>query len=196
MKILKVDLTHLKEYADHLKALPEHDRISRFGFNITDYAIDQLALKMAYNPNIHILWMAIDSDCQIMGWGHMARDHANCWELALSVESNHQRKGVGDALIREMLSWAKFNNVGEVFMHCIESNKVIQHLAAKHKLQTRERGGGERTAALQIPEPSFFEKNAKWFKEYSELVDEMSELRLRMLNHTLGITPHHTGEVR
>lgn len=191
-KIVKVDLTKLKDYSDHLKRLSSDDRVNRFGCNTADYAIDQLMLRMAYNPKIHRLWQAIDSSSgEVMGWGHMVNDHDNVWELALSVERSHQRKGVGDALITEMLSWAKFRHIDEVFMHCIDNNKVIQHLALKHDLKTKERSAGEQTASIELPPASFFENNAQWFKEYSKLADEMAELRLRMINLALGIT-HHT----
>jgi hypothetical protein len=51
-----------------------------------------------------------------------------------------------------MIQFAKFNKITEVWMNCIEGNKVIQHLAHKNQLTTKYRGDGERTAALRIPQ--------------------------------------------
>lgn len=195
MKIVKTDTRALGIYAEHLKAMPLEDRHSRFGAAISDSGIDQVMLQMAYHPDDHHLWFARSSE-DILGWGHMARSKPGAWELAVSVDKKHQRKGVGDKLITEMLEWAKFGYIDEVYMHCIEDNKVIQHLASKHNLKTKERGYGERTAAIELPDASVFEKNNQLFKEYTRLVDEMTELRLRMLGLMLGDTSHKENYVK
>ena len=180
MMIKHTDIYSLSDYGSHLKSLSDSDKRSRFGFNITDFAIDQLILKMIYHPNDHELWIATDGDT-IVGFGHMAKNTDDSWELAVSVNSSHQRKGIGDKLIGEMLVWAKFHLISEVFMHCIEENKVIQHLATKHKLETRERGHGERTAAMEVPLPNILEMNSQLMKEQSEIIQEISELRGKLI---------------
>jgi GNAT superfamily N-acetyltransferase len=81
----------------------------------------------------------------------MARIEDNTWEMAVSVDRDHQRQGIGGRLIAEMIQFAKFNKITEVYMHCIEGNRIIQHLAHKNQLTTKYRGAGERTAALLIP---------------------------------------------
>lgn len=178
--VTRTSLEFLSDYAKHLKALTPEDRGSRFGSAITDYGIDQIMLQMAYRPNDHQLWIAQDDEGDILGWGHMAQSFPSVWELAVSVEKAHQRKGVGDLLITEMLDWAKFHKINEVFMHCIEDNKVIQHLAAKHDLKTIERGYGERTAAIEVPPPTFFEMNEQFIKEQMEIRTEIARLYKRL----------------
>jgi hypothetical protein len=79
-----------------------------------------------------------------------------------------------------MLEFAKFHHISEIFMHCIEDNRPIQHLASKHDLRTKQRGAGERTAAIQIPEPSFFEANSQRFKEQAEIFKEIGKLKNRL----------------
>ena len=64
-------------------------------------------------------------------------------------------------------------------MHCIEDNKVIQHLAVKHNLKTKSRTPGERTAALSVPEANVFEANAQLWKEHNEIMTEFAKLRKR-----------------
>jgi hypothetical protein len=61
-------------------------------------------------------------------------------------------------------------------MHCIEENKVIQHLATKHDLKTIERGYGERTAAIEVPPPTFMELNEQFMKEQMEIRTEIGQL--------------------
>lgn len=187
MKIIKLDLYSLGEYAKHLKNLNQEDKYSRFGTNMSDAGIDHIILQMIYHPADHELWAAVDSSHNVYGFGHMACD-GKSWELAVSVESTAQRQGVGNKLIQEMLEWAKVHNIDEVYMHCIENNKVIQHLAAKNKLLTKERGYGERVAAIELPDPSIFETQAQIFKEYAKLAEEMTELRLRLVGLMFGNT--------
>lgn len=182
MNIKHTDIYSLSDYSNHLKNLTDEDKRSRFGFNITDYAIDQLILDMIYHSGQHELWVASEGD-EIVGFGHMAyMPQFDAWELAVSVDSKHQRKGIGDKLIGEMLAWAKFHRISEVFMHCIEENKVIQHLALKHKLETRERGHGERTASIDVPLPNLIEMNTQLLKEQSDIIQEISALRAKLVN--------------
>jgi len=168
----------ISEYSRHLKSLTDEDKYSRFGYLISDYNIDQLILNMCYNHKDHELWYARTDEMRV-GWGHMARNDDGSWELAVSVEHEYQRQGIGDQLITEMLNWAKFHHIPEVYMFCIEDNKVIQHLAQKHDLKTRSKGDGERTASLEVPDATVFEANAQLWKEHNEIMVEFAKLRKR-----------------
>ena len=166
----------IADYSRHLKNLPTEDRFSRFGFNIPDSSIDQLILNMCYHPKDHELWYARTDDTRV-GWGHLVKNNEDSWELAVCVDREYQRQGIGDMLIKEMLAWAKVHHIPEVYMHCIEENRVIQHLAKKHELKTRDRGPGERTASIKVPEPGFFEAQTQLLKEQAEIVTEINKLR-------------------
>jgi len=176
--IKHTNIYRITDYSKHLKSLPTEDRYSRFGHSASDYNIDQLILNMCYHPDEHELWYASTGDRRV-GWGHMAKNQDGSWELAVSVDHDHQRQGIGDKLISEMLAWAKFHAIPEVYMHCIEDNKVIQHLAVKHDLKTRTKGDGERTAALEVPNANVFESNAQLWKEHNEIMAEFAKLRKR-----------------
>lgn len=178
--VTHTNIYKIGEYSTHLKNLSESDTISRFGYNARPHSIDQLILNMCYNPTDHELWYATmdDTDARV-GWGHMAKNSDGTWELAVSVEAEHQRKGIGNKLMQEMLTWAKFYQVQEVYMHCIEENKVIQHLADKHELKKKEYGDGERTVTINIPKPNLVETNMHLWKEHTEILHEFARLRKR-----------------
>lgn len=180
IRVEHTDIYHLGEYAKHLKALPEEDKYTRFGYRATDYNIDQLILSMIYHASEHELWMAT-IDGETVGWGHMAK-YGDKWELAVSVVKSYQRNGVGNALIKQMLDWAKFTEIHEVYMNCIEDNRAIQHLANKNNLKPIYKGDGERTSAIEVPEPTVFEQNAHLFKEQAEIIAEITTLRTRLAN--------------
>lgn len=179
MQIHHTNIYKISDYSRHLKALTPEDKNSRFGYPASDHSIDQLMLNMCYHPQDHELWYARD-DGERVGWGHLAKNSDGSWELAVSVQHNFQRQGIGHQLISEMLAWAKFHHINEVYMHYIEDNRVIQHLANKNNLKTRTRGDGERTASIEVPEPSFLEANTQLFKEQKEIFDEFGKLRNRL----------------
>ena len=183
-RIKMVDVSFIKDYSQHLKNLSPENKFSRFGHTITDYAIDSLMLRIAYNPDDHHLWVAyLDED--IVGWGHLAKD-GDSWELAVSVNGDKQQLGIGNSLIYEMLVWAKVHHVHEVYMHCIDDNKIIQHLARKHDLKMKERSYGERTSSIELPEPSIFEVNKQRWVEHNALIEEYQALRKRMTDLWFG----------
>lgn len=185
----RTNIYKIPDYSRHLKNLTDEDKISRFGYLITDYMIDKLILDMCYHPSEHELWYARTDDTRV-GWGHLARNPDSSWELAVSVDKDYQRQGIGNKLISEMLEFAKFHQISELYMHCIEDNRVIQHLASKHDLKTKQRGAGERTASLEVPEPTFVEANSQRLKEQNEILKEMGKLRKRLTNlWTTAILP-------
>lgn len=179
MQIHHTNIYKISDYSRHLKALEPEDKISRFGYPVSDHAIDQLVLNMCYHPHDHELWYARD-DGERVGWGHMAKNNDDSWEIAVSVTKEFQRQGIGNKLIQEMLAFAKFHHISEVYMHCIEDNRVIQHLANKNDLKTRSRGDGERTAAITVPNPTLLETNTQLFKEQKEIFDEFGRLRNKL----------------
>jgi GNAT superfamily N-acetyltransferase len=179
MQIHHTNIYKISDYSRHLKTLTLEDKISRFGYPVSDQSIDQLVLNMCYHPQDHELWYA-RGDGDRVGWGHMAKNDDGSWEMAVSVNTEFQRQGIGNQLITEMLAWAKFHHISEVYMHCIEDNRVIQHLANKNELRTRSRGDGERTATIEIPNPTIFEANTQMFKEQKEIFDEFGKLRNRL----------------
>jgi GNAT superfamily N-acetyltransferase len=189
MQVHHANIYKVNDYSRHLKNLTPEDKASRFGYPASNHSIDQLILDMVYHPTEHELWYARD-DAERVGWGHMARNEDDSWELAVSVDVNFQRQGIGDMLIKEMLAWAKFHHVSEVYMRCIENNRVIQHLALKNELKTRRYGDGERITSIEVPEPSFIESNTQLFKEQKEIFDEFGQLRKKLTDlWTTSILP-------
>lgn len=187
--VFKIELHHIQQYATHLKGLTDDDKISRFGTKVSDHSIDQLMMSIVYNEQDHRLWVAEDIRTdRIVGWGHLARADSNGadWELAVSVDRSHQRKGIGGMLIQSMIGYARVQGFAHVFMHCIESNAVIQHLAVKHDLKTRIREGGERTAAIEIPPPSLTDLLSQWCDQQNHLMQQLVATQQKILAHQLA----------
>lgn len=178
-KVIHTNIYKIGEYSQHLKKLSDQDRVSRFGHLVKNESIDQLILNMVYNYRDHELWYVMIDDIRV-GWGHMAKDGNGSFEMALSVDHDYQGRGIADALISEMINWAKFHQVEKFYMHCIEENRIVQHLAHKHGLVTQSRGGGERTALLEVPNPSLLETSEQIFKESTEIFIDFLKLQKRV----------------
>lgn len=176
-----VDL--LGDYGKHLKALSPEDKQMRFGYPASDANIDNLILSIVYHHDLHRLWTYHStSSGEIHGWGHMCKEDQGTWELAVSVDSDYQGRGVGGALIRDMIWWAQGERISTVYMHCVEDNRRIQHLAKKYGLITRERGGGERTAALDVPAPTVMDVGFHKLREQAAILQELADTRQKLVD--------------
>lgn len=164
MRVKYTGLKYLREYARHLKNLREEDKYTRFAGNTTDYRIDQLILSMLYNPEQHHLFTA-KAEGRIVGFVHLALDSGNSWELAVSVDSDQQGKGIADMLMSESIKWASLQGIENMFMHCIVENKKIQHLAKKHGLKVIEKCGSDITAQVKLPKPNYSDVLENYIKD-------------------------------
>lgn len=183
MIIKQVDESFLKHYSQHLKNLSEQDRFTRFSYKVSDAHIDQLILNILYSSELHVLFAAISENNTILGFCHLARFKDDDWELAVSVNSDKQNSGVGNRLMSHAITYAKMHGIDSVFMHCINDNKKIQHLAKKHGLRVVDRDGSDITARLEIPHPTVLEYVADLIKEQAEISRQMVELQKRWLNN-------------
>lgn len=189
--VKKTSVYRLADYGTHLKNLSDDDKFSRFGYNAPNHMIDQLILRMVYHIEDNELWYAKVDD-KIVGWGHMVKDTDTAWELAVSVDKEYQRRGIGNKLIEEMIQWAKVHDIGKVYMHCIEQNRVIQHLAIKNKLETRSREAGERTAIIEVPNPTIADLGQQFWKEQKEILAQLDRLGKRFTDlWSLTVNPKH-----
>ena len=191
MKIQYDTFDVLDVYARHLKALTPEDRYTRFGYTITDYSIDQLILKVLYNKSHNHLFTAKKNSI-IIGFGHVASE-GNDWELAVSVDQEYQGQGVAGDLIKFMIDWGKVHGIHSVYMHCINDNKKIQHLAHKHGLRMIERTGSELTACVELPDATPADYTKDFMREQHDLMLDMARLQKRLLENLNPLTyaKHH-----
>lgn len=192
MKIQHADISVLADYASHLKNLSEADRYTRFCYNIKDENIDQFILSILYNATDHHLFTA-EVDGKLVGFGHLAREGSD-WELAVSVDSNCQGRGVANSIMDFMIDWGTTRGVHSVFMHCITQNAKIQHLARKHGLRMVERDGAEVTSRVDLPSPTPLDYTAQFLQEQQMILEQIVDLQRRMIKNfnPVTFTKEHT----
>ena len=191
MKIQHDTFDVLDVYGRHLKALTPEDRYTRFGHAANDYSIDQLILGILYKKSHNHLFTARKNGI-ITGFGHVASEGED-WELAVSVDQEYQAQGVASELIRFMIGWGKVHGIHSVYMHCINDNKKIQHLAHKHGLRMIERQGSELTACVELPTATPADYTKDFMREQHELLVDMARLQKRLLENLNPLTyaKHH-----
>ena len=179
MSIKYTGTRYLREYALHLKGLPQHDRYTRFGASVSETTIDTLILSMLYNPEMHHLFTSMENG-KIIGFAHLAIDHGATWELAVSVDSDYQGQGIGDRLMSAAINWAKLHGIESMFMHCISNNKKIQHLATKHGLKVIERSGSEITSEMKLPEPTSLDHIKEYTGNQMHTLSKIARLNMKL----------------
>jgi GNAT superfamily N-acetyltransferase len=174
--MIKVSKTeYLAQYAEHLKSLNRDDRYTRFGYTATPENIDSLILNILYNIEHHHIFTHVEDD-KIVGFGHLAKLETD-WELAVSVESDYQGRGIANALMSYMIKWGQTHGIRVVYMHCITDNKKIQHLAAKHGLRAVERNNADITSKIELPQPTVMDYTTNLLQEQNELAIDIVKLQ-------------------
>ena len=123
--------------ARHFNALPAQDRSLRFGLALAPTVIaayvDQMNLERDAVLGVH------DERNALVGVAHVAieDDHA---ELALSVLPGHRRRGIGSALFRRAIAYARMRRMPRLIMHCLTANVAIVRMAQKFGMVVVENG--------------------------------------------------------
>jgi RimJ/RimL family protein N-acetyltransferase len=109
------------------------------------------------------------------------------WELAVSVEKEHQNKGIAGKTMKYAISWAKTHGIETIFMYCISENRKIQHLAKKYGLKSFERDGPDITVGLKIPDATPLDYTNEWLREQQETLNQIIKLQNKLVKNIIPI---------
>jgi len=142
------------EVADHLLRLSELDRYLRFGGHVADASVRAHA-HAGDTFRRHFIGAFVDGVLRGVAEfaliRHLPRPEA---ELAFSVESDYQGRGIGTELFRRMLVFARNRGVGRVFIVSLPGNRRMRHIAGKFRLDTRP-VDGEMEGRLELVSPDY-----------------------------------------
>lgn len=133
----------------HLLALGGEDRRLRFGTTTSDTAIRAYVARMDLDRDAAL--GVFDENLQLLGAAHVARAAGHA-ELGVSVLAGHRNSGIGGALLGRAVLRARNWGVHSLFMHCLNENAPMIHLARKHAMRIA-REAGEADAWLELPRP-------------------------------------------
>ena len=137
--------SELPKYRDHLLRLDEEDRRLRFGFPISDEAIQGHVRKIDMTKD-RIL-VQVDDDLQIIAAAHIAAGAQGTVELAFSVDSGWRGNGLGTQLFERALLWARNRGIRHAVIYFLFDNHTMRHLARQVGMSHPHRGGRGRGKA-------------------------------------------------
>ena len=117
-------------YCDHLMRLNDEDRRFRFFQNPPEFLIALHAGAAASDGRIIV---ACEYDGELRGAGELLADpeQPDVGELAFSVERDWRRRGIGRALMREMIAVGRARNFTRLELEILPDNEAMQALARR-----------------------------------------------------------------
>lgn len=144
----------------HFLALPEEDRLLRFGTILSDELITRYVQKLDFARDT--LFGVYDSKLMLIGVGHLAfapRDalpaivdsttKERIAELGVSVSDTARGMGVGTKLFERAAIHCRNADVDTLTVHCLASNQTMMRIARKAGMQIK-RTHGEADAYLTL----------------------------------------------
>ena len=138
-------------YRQHLKSLDAESKVLRFGYAVTDEALDRLCDKFETDTKHNILFCIENDNLEFVAVAHIALHEE--MELAFSVLKDYQGQGMGNLLFRRVIQWCRINHKLKGCMVCLTQNQAIKHLCIKYgiKIQSSQ---GETLADIELDSPS------------------------------------------
>lgn len=143
------------EYEGYRQWLLERDSetlTSYFGIITNETFINNLVDKIIANPQGHNFLIAL-IDNEWVGVIHMAKVSDTVMEFGVMVSESHRNRGVADELMSEAIVWIRNRGYDQLYLHCLNNNSAMKHLADKHGLSIQEKMG-EIDSMTRVPPPS------------------------------------------
>jgi len=157
---VRLHSTDRKALIEHFLALGADDRRLRFGASLSDDAVRNVEERIDFSRD-EVFGVA-DDDLRLVGVVHVAF-YPRKAELGLSVLPAWRGKGIGDAIFERAVMHLTNRAVREVFVHCLNENAAMMHLARKHGMRV-VRDGPETDAYLVLPRPTPMSVATEWMR--------------------------------
>jgi GNAT superfamily N-acetyltransferase len=123
------EFRHLQEqdlptYSDHLKRLTPEDRHKRFGCPLHDEGIDRIVAGLRSDDEVHGLFR----DGRLVAAVLVAYTGSAEAEVALSVEPDYRRAGLGHRLFDHGLAAARSRGIRRIVTYCLATNAAVMRI--------------------------------------------------------------------
>ncbi|TCS37759.1 acetyltransferase (GNAT) family protein [Paucimonas lemoignei] len=145
----------------HFLALNEEERQMRFGSALPDELVTRYVQKINFARDV--LFGVYDDALNLVGVGHLAyiprdakpgmdtaTERERIAEFGVSVLAAYCNQGIGTKLFERAAMHCRNDDIDTLYMHCLSSNDVILHIAAKAGMSIH-REHGEAEAYLKLP---------------------------------------------
>jgi RimJ/RimL family protein N-acetyltransferase len=157
--IRSLNSRHRRRIAEHLIALPAHDRYLRFGYAATDEQVQKYVDGLNFKRDE--IYGIFNRRLQLIAMAHLAilsdPKNPNCAEFGVSVSSDARGKGLGTRLFERAILHARSESIDMIFIHALSENAAMLKIARKAGAVS-ENYGGEVEAHLRLPAQDFSDR--------------------------------------
>ena len=139
-------------YGDWLREQSSDTLATYFGIPVSSTFINSLVDGIVSNPEEHYFLVATKGT-KWVGVIHMARISERDMEFGIMVAEDERHQGIADQLMAEAITWIQNRGFDTLYLHCLNRNSAMKHLAAKHGLELHE-DYGDVEAKTHVPPPS------------------------------------------
>ena len=139
-------------YGDWLREQSPETLADYFGIAVGEDFVNLLVGRIVNNPEEHYFLVAC-RDTEWLGVVHMARISEHDMEFGIMVAEQHRHQGVADELMAQAIVWIRNRGYDHLYLHCLNRNGAMKHLAIKHGL-TLHLQDGDIDAHVTLPPPS------------------------------------------
>ena len=139
-------------YGDWLREQTPESLAIYFGIATSPTFINSLIDGILSNPEEHYFLVATKGT-KWVGVIHMARVSEKDMEFGIMVAEGERNQGVADQLMDEAIVWIQNRGFSTLYLHCLNRNKAMKHLANKHGLEVHE-DHGDAEVVTRVPPPS------------------------------------------
>ena len=150
--IYKLQPHEFERYRNHLLSLDDESKYMRFGFHIRSETISDLCSKWQSNYDKHQIFVIENDNLDVVGVAHVSLEEETP-ELAFSVLKDHQKQGMGDALMKRAIEYCQNKGIKHGYMVCLMSNDKIKGLARKNGVLVHSEEG-DSYGDITIPAPT------------------------------------------
>lgn len=145
--------TEFSQYGDWLRKQSVETLALYFGVVVGDDYIDSLVARILANPEQHHFLVAFTSNNEWAGVIHMAHISDRNMEFGIMVHKDLRGNGIANELMAEAIVWIRNRGFDHLYLHCLNRNTAMKHIAHKHGLELHEEGG-DVDAEVTLPPPS------------------------------------------
>lgn len=172
--------------AEHLLRLDPLSRFMRFGGVVSDAAIERHARKVM-SGNGCALGYFVQGDLRAAAELHPLPRHAGkpaSAEAAFSVERPWQGKGIGSALMRQLVLLAQNRDIEELQVVFLPNNGPMKHLAVSHAAAFSV-DDEEVVGRLRTPHATFFSRLREFAGDVASVWSAAFDLQERSLPRSM-----------
>ncbi len=177
--IRSLNSRHRRRIAEHILALPAHDRYLRFGYVATDEQVEKYVDGLDFKRDE--IYGVFNRRLQLIAMAHLAVTNdpkcSSCAEFGVSVSAEARGIGLGTRLFERAILHARAQQVDMIFIHVLSENVAMLKIARKAGAVV-ENYGGEVEAHLRLPAQDFTDRMETAVKDAIE--DSLGEVDFRL----------------